>query len=332
MNCRELDDKRIHERISLILSNIKIQMLQGILLEYFSKFNQAKTKKFGKWLILSKTSFFRHTENFDFIYFFEIEKSSKEHFEFYIKNKELIDSILWNIAKDVNIYVQKFSLGNIKLHSKVFIIFYLFDRNTNIHPEAIFRINAPYWLFPIIKAKKENSKQFKYLYYHFVSSIVHELEHGAIIDKSLEDAFEDNEHVTTFIEYISAPMLVNVRHETEYIPMMQRYFETGEKGKNFFHASAFYMSLIIFIDYLLSNHRFKSSSVLVQFPRLSFNDQFEFLVKLRSLLRFQKQEFYECALECREKIYRMKNKTTFIENYQEAEKRLNLKKRFTEFT
>ena len=192
------------------------------------------------------------------------------------------------------------------------------------------KINAPYWLFPIIKAKKEKDNRFKELYYHFVSSIVHELEHGAIVDKSLEDAFEDNEHVTTFIEYISAPMLIKVRHETEYIPMIQRYFETGEKGKNFFHASAFYMSLIIFMDYLLSNPRFRDSIIITPFPRLSFKNQFEFLLKLRYLLRSQKPQFYECALECREKIYRMKNKANFIESFQEAEDRVNMKKRFIE--
>lgn len=332
MLCKELEDKFIPERISLILSNIKFQILQGIFLEYFSKFSLAKAEGLGKWFILSNASIFSHTKtDFDFVYYFDKKNASKEQYEFYLENRELINKILESIAKDTNSYVQRFSSENIRLHSKIFIVFNLFDRSTNIHPEAIFRINAPYWLFPIVKAKKERTKQFKELYYHFVSSLVHELEHGAIVDKSLEDAFEDNEHVTTFIEYISAPMLVKVRHETEYIPMIQRYFETGEKGKNFFHASSFYMSLIIFVDYLLSSPKFRESPILNQFPNLSFENQFEFLKQLRYLLRIQKPLFYECALECREKIYRMNNKNTFIENFQEAESRVNMKKRFVEF-
>ena len=330
MGCKELEEELIQERISIIISNFKIKILEGLFLEYFSKFNYAKLYGFGKWLMISNNWFNHADNNFDFVYFFEKERASKENLEFYIENQELIHKILVNIAKDTNNYVQKFSSGNIKLHSKVYIIFNLFDRSTNIHPEAILKINAPYWLFPIIKAKKEKDNRFKELYYHFVSSIVHELEHGAIVDKSLEDAFEDNEHVTTFIEYISAPMLIKVRHETEYIPMIQRYFETGEKGKNFFHASAFYMSLIIFMDYLLSNPRFRDSIIITPFPRLSFKNQFEFLLKLRYLLRSQKPQFYECALECREKIYRMKNKANFIESFQEAEDRVNMKKRFIE--
>ena len=316
MICKELTDELIHERISLIIS----------------KFSFAKAEGLGKWFVVSNNSLFNHElNNFDFVYYFCKENASKENLDFYFENLELIHKILTNIAKDTNNYVQKFSSGNIKLHSKVFIMFNLYDRSTNIHPEAIFRINAPYWLFPIIKAKKERNKRFKELYYHLVSSLVHELEHGAIVDRNLEDAFDDNEHVTTFIEYISAPMLVKVRHETEYLPMIQKYFETGEKGKNFFHASAFYMSLIIFVDYLLLNQRFKESSIIQEFPNLSFENQFEFLEKLRYLLRIQKSQFYECALECREVIYRMRNKNTFIENFQKAENRINMKKRFVEF-
>ncbi len=331
MSCKELNAGLIQERISLIISNLKIKMMEGIFLEYFFKFNSAKANGYGKWLIVSNTWFniFNHRD-FDFVYFFEKEKASEENWKFFIENQELIHKILTKLASDTNNYIQKFSYGNIKLYSKVFITFNLFDRAIGMKPEAILRINAPYWLFPIVKAKKEKNQQFKFLYYHLVSSIVHELEHGAIVDKSLEDAFEDNEHVTTFIEYISAPMLVNVRHEIEYIPMIKKYFETSEKGKNFFHASAFYMSLIIFVDYLLSNSRFKDFPILVQFPRLSFEEQVKFLIRLRYLLRFQKSQFYECALECREKIYKMKNKANFIESFQEAEKRVNMKKKFKE--
>lgn len=228
------------------------------------------------------------------------------------------------IAKETLQYRGSLSTGNIRLPKRIFIVFTMVNAKASIRAGAYLEICAPYWLFPIIEAYKSNDSNFREKFYLLVSSLVHEMEHASNTEETIEDAFNDNEHVTTFAEYLAIPMLVTSRHESEYLPTIKNYLIFRERGKNFYHASAFYMTLTIFVDYIRGKPEFKDTSELSGFPSMEINEKFYVLINLKKILSKQKKLFINYALECREKIYRARNYEIFLQIFRQSEKNLNM--------
>ena len=90
------------------------------------------------------------------------------------------------------------------------------------------------------------------------------------------------------------------------------------------HAGAFYMSLIIFLDYLRKKPDFREIPEIESFPKLGIDEKFEILISLRKILRKHKQVFIKYALECREQIYWMQNYNNFAGAFKQAEENLGL--------
>ena len=86
------------------------------------------------------------------------------------------------------------------------------------------------------------------------------------------------------------------------------------------------MTLIIFLDYIRDKPEFADISEISGFPKIETEEKFYVLINLRRLLRKHERLFGYYALECREKIYRLRNYENFLQTFRQAENNLNLEK------
>ncbi len=326
MKIKELSQAEINERISIIISNLKNEFSRGIYQQYFDDFIRQHKIGIGKWYLCTKSWYdiTKKNETFEFIYFFKVQRGDKNYIQYLNDNLNSINHLLKHIAIDVmrNLANFNFSISNIRIPTRIMVIFTPFAGN--IRSGAFLNISAKDWFFPIVESYNKKNGNLKEKFYLLVSSIIHEMEHAANFDKTLKGAFQEQENTSTFVEYLSVPMLIKCRHESEYLPTVLEYIISNKKGKNFYHASAFYMSLIIFFDYLSRKEEFKKIPQIMEFPKLNIDQKFYILINLRKVMRKYKKGFMRYAKECLELIYQSGNYSNFEDLFRKAENNLNL--------
>ena len=229
MKFRRLTAQEISQRIPTIITNLKIPGLVTVFSEYFAKFTQ---NNLGGWFQGTKSWWeFWEEETLEFVYFFRKEKANPTYFEFFMNNFEVTNYLMAQIAKETLHYMYSLSTNNIRLPKRILIVFTMISAKAGIRAGAYLEICAPYWLFPIVEAYTLNDDTFREKFYLLVSSLIHEIEHAANTEETIEDAFNDNEHVTTFAEYLALPMGVRSRHESEYLPTIKNCLVSHRREK-----------------------------------------------------------------------------------------------------
>lgn len=270
---------------------------------------------FGGWYQVSQRE-----ELYEFIYYFEINGAQEQYANHLLSHKDEFNKIIRQVARQTLIYLPRMSTKHVRNPLRIHIVFTMRSAKGAIHTGAWLDICANYWLFPILTGSSEKL-------HLLTSSIIHEMEHAAVPDETIKTDFGEGEELATFVEWLAIPTGVEGRHETEYLPLMKHHLQSGEKRRNFAHAQAFYMTLLIFLDFIIDKHPFVNYADIRDFPHFYLDAQFETLQNLRKRLRADKKEFLDCASQVRSQIHHLANQQAFIDRFRKAEERLNLKKK-----
>jgi hypothetical protein len=312
----ELSAQDVHERAGIFVSNLA-PGVKPVFQEYFDALEKSMHDRDGAWYQLVPGWIQRDKTIYEFAHYFDFKRALPAMRERYEASKSDMHSIAKEIAEIVLNDMRLFSARNIKLPRYIFVEWTMRSEQAGLNCGAIISVNAPYWLFRVQAAlPNERPHMVRYV----ASSLLHEMEHAATAQLGVEEVFEDHEALTTFVEYLSAPPLLRSVPEENYLGDVEQHFAHDAPMRNAAHAIAFYMSLVIFVDFLRSRVFNKK---LGGFRQESLHGQFEILRSLRRDV--DRKLFLKFGMETREMMYRTGSYAAFCKLFKRAESEIGMK-------